>query len=143
MNQVKRENISLAFLFATPPKSSILKQDDKFDPDKYSSLLAKLRVAFDRRGYRLTIALRPWQKLVPAGYAAVHGVHLKAFDLGKERHATVKQVEKALAVILNTKLPKEKLILGIPAYGRGIGKSERVMVYAEVSLHIDICQLAS
>ena len=111
---------------------SIHKQEGNFDPAQYSTLLAKIRAAFDRRGYRLTVALHPWQKLDPAGYAAVHGVHLMAYDLGRERHSTVELSSQAVAMQMQAKAPLTKIILGIPAYGRGIGNPERVATYSEV-----------
>ena len=114
------------------PKILNHKQEGNFDAEKYSNLLAKLRAVFDPHGYRLTVALHPWQKLVPTGYAAVHGVHLMAYDLGRERHSTMQLAKQAVGMQIQAKAPKEKIILGIPAYGRGIGNPGRVATYSEV-----------
>ena len=127
--------------FIHSPRLPFRKQEGNFDPGQYSTLLAKIRAAFDRRGFRLTVALHPWQKLAPSGYAAVHGVHVMAYDLGRERHSTMQLAKQAVGMQVQAKAPLRKIILGIPAYGRGIGNPGRVATYSEVCVYAYIVSI--
>ena len=97
----------------------------------YAALLAETQRAFAPHGLRLSVTMAPWQKLAPAGIAAVDAVNLMAYD-HEGRHSTLAQSQKDVAGFLRLGVPPRKLVLGLPFYGREIAHADAALSYADI-----------
>jgi GH18 family chitinase len=94
--------------------------------------LTELRQALEPAGRQVTIAVAPWERLAPETIAAVHRVHLMAYDNGG-RHSTPEYARESVARMLEQGVPRDKLCLGIPFYGRPFeGKFGAGRTYADI-----------
>jgi chitinase len=96
----------------------------------YALLLNDLRKSFDTHGLLLSVTMAAWQKLAPEAIAAVHYVQVMAYD-HDQRHSTFDAAKKDVDQLRDMKIPAEKIILGLPFYGRDL-KSRDAMTYAEI-----------
>ena len=96
----------------------------------YALLLSDLRKSFETHGLLLSVTMAAWQKLTPEAIAAVHYVQVMAYD-HDQRHSTFDAAKKDVDQLLDLKIPAEKIILGLPFYGRDL-KSRDAMTYAEI-----------
>ena len=64
-------------------------------------------------------------------FSVVDRVHIMSYDHA-ERHSTYEQAIKDLQIFLDAGIPPERLILGIPFYGRNIQPPNRELSYAEI-----------
>jgi chitinase len=90
----------------------------------YVHLLAESRAAFKPHGLLVTIALASWQNIGPEGYAAVERVHLMSYD-HPYPHATLAQSTRDVETLLANGCPPEKIVLGVPFYGRNKKRDAR------------------
>ncbi len=97
----------------------------------YAALLAEVHHAFAPHGLRLSVTMAPWQKLAPVGIAAVDSVNLMAYD-HEGRHSTFAQAQADVAGFLRLGVPPQKLLLGLPFYGRGITHADTALSYADI-----------
>ena len=97
----------------------------------YVRLLAETRTAFKEDGLLVTIALASWQDIGPEGYAAVDRVHLMSYDHSFPQ-ATLKQSMADVEILLANGCPPEKVVLGVPFYGRNKDRDSRS--YAELTV---------
>lgn len=97
----------------------------------YAALLAETQRAFAPHGLRLSVTLAPWQKLAPAGIAAVDAVNLMAYD-HEGRHSTFAQSQADVAGFLRLGVPPRKLLLGLPFYGRAVAHPDTALAYADI-----------
>ena len=77
----------------------------------YAALLAETQRAFAPHGLRLSVTMAPWQKMAPAGIAAVDAVNLMAYD-HEGRHSTFAQAQADVAGFLRLGVPPRKITLG-------------------------------
>lgn len=96
----------------------------------YAQLLSDLREAFETHGLLLSVTMAAWQKLTPEAIAAVHYVQVMAYD-HDQRHSTFDSAKKDIEQLLDLKIPAEKIILGLPFYGRDL-KTRDAMTYREI-----------
>ena len=96
----------------------------------YVRLLEDTRAAFKPSGLLVTIALASWQDIGTAGYAAVNRVHLMSYDHPFPQ-ATMAQSAADVEKLLANGCPPEKVVLGIPFYGRNEKREARS--YAELT----------
>jgi len=99
--------------------------------DAYSRLIVETKQAFEPHGLLVTTALNKWQSLDANAYAALDRVHVMAYDMGK-RHATPQASQEAAQRFIHEGVPRAKVCLGVPFYGRRIDKREVAATYANL-----------
>ncbi|MBN1876029.1 MAG: glycoside hydrolase family 18 protein [Anaerolineae bacterium] len=97
----------------------------------YTLLLAEVQKAFAPHGLQVSVALAAWQDLGPEAYQAVDRIHIMAYD-HEGRHATLEQAITDVQDFVARGVPQEKLILGVPFYGRNILHPDTALTYAEI-----------
>jgi chitinase len=83
----------------------------------YGALITETRLAIVSRGGMVSVALYPHQELDITPYLTADRIHLMSYDRGK-RHSTYDQAVADVDYFLSLGVPPEKLILGLPFYGR-------------------------
>lgn len=97
----------------------------------YGRLLADLREAFDPLGLKLSVTLAGWQRLPPAAFVAVDWVQIMAYD-NPGQHSTYESAVSEIEKVVGMGAAKNKIILGLPFYGRGIVQRDRTMTYRDI-----------
>lgn len=105
------------------------KTDAEFE--NYITLLTETKTALAQHGLVVSVAL-PAEASFPLGdFAVVDRVHLMSYDRG-ERHSTFEQAVTDVQAFWDAGIPPEKLILGMPFYGRDTSQFDRSFSYAEI-----------
>lgn len=97
----------------------------------YVTLLAEVHTAFAPHGLRVSVALAAWQDLGDELYTAVDRIHVMAYD-HKGRHSTFEQAVGDIQAFLARGAPPEKLLLGVPFYGRSLSQWNNAFTYADI-----------
>jgi len=97
----------------------------------YVALLAEVHQAFVPHHLRVSVALAAWQDVGNELYAAVDRIHVMAYD-HEGRHATFEQAVGDIEAFLERGAPPEKLLLGVPFYGRSLSQWDTAYTYAEI-----------
>lgn len=97
----------------------------------YVALLAEVRQAFAPHHLRVSVALAAWQDLGDGLYTAVDRIHVMAYD-HEGRHSTFEQAAGDILAFLDRGAPPEKLLLGVPFYGRSLSHWDTAFTYAEI-----------
>jgi GH18 family chitinase len=104
---------------------------DERENRAYVALLAAIRRAFAPHGLQVSVALNAWQETGPELYRAVDRIHVMSYD-HEGRHATFERSVADIQAFLARGAPPEKLLLGMPFYGRGVDERSRTLTYAEI-----------
>jgi len=105
--------------------------EDETEFENYISLLAETNEAFSVHDLIVSVALSPDLKETLSSYAIVDRVHIMSYDRGPY-HSTYDQAVSDLQVFINAGLPREKLILGVPFYGRNNTPPYKALSYEEI-----------
>ncbi len=97
----------------------------------YVALLGEVHQAFAPHNLRVSVALAAWQDLGDDLYAAVDRIHVMAYD-HEGRHSTFAQAVGDIQAFLKRGAPPEKLLLGVPFYGRSLSRWDNAFTYAEI-----------
>jgi GH18 family chitinase len=97
----------------------------------YADLLTEVKAAFRPRGWIVSVALAPSAQIDLRPYAAVDRIHIMSYDRGV-KHATQEQAQQDTALFLSAGATQEKLILGMPFYGRTMTPPYKDYPYAEI-----------
>jgi chitinase len=89
------------------------------------------QTAFAPHHLRVSVALAAWQDLGDDLYAAVDRIHVMAYD-HEGRHSTFEQAAEDIQAFIERGAPPEKLLLGVPFYGRSIDNPANALTYAEI-----------
>jgi GH18 family chitinase len=87
-------------------------------------LLQELREHLHAEELLLTVACAPWQPLNDQAAGAVDRIHLMSYD-DEGRHSTLEQATDNLDKWIDAGIPAEKIVLGVPFYGRRFSASDR------------------
>jgi chitinase len=105
-------------------------QDDT-EFDNYVALLAETRSALSPHGLTVSVALPADPSFPLADFAVVDRIHVMSYDRAPQ-HATYEQAVDDLNLFLDAGIPAEKLILGVPFYGRKTSPPYDAFSYAEI-----------
>jgi chitinase len=105
--------------------------EDESELANYISLLTEIKNAFAEHGMTVSVALSPDFKDSLSSYTVTDRIHIMSYDRGA-RHSTYEQAVADLQLFLDAGIPPEKLILGIPFYGRNITSPYDEFTYAEI-----------
>ena len=97
----------------------------------YKRLLQQVAAVFHDQGLQVSVALPGWLLLDEPTYRAIDRVNLMCYD-GAGRHATLDFVRGELKKLTDSGAAAEKILLGIPFYGRHI-ETRRALTYAEIA----------
>ncbi|HNT73544.1 MAG TPA: glycosyl hydrolase family 18 protein [Anaerolineae bacterium] len=97
----------------------------------YGTLLAEVHAAFAPHDLRVSVALASWQDLGKELYAVVDRIHVMAYD-HDGRHSMYEQAVEDVQTFLKRGAPPEKLLLGVPFYGRDVRNFSIEQTYAEI-----------
>lgn len=104
---------------------------DRGEQEGYAALLGELRAGFAPHGLMLSVTIAAWQALPRAGIAAVDRVHVMAYD-HDGRHSTLEGAQRDVEKLRKAGVPTDKIILGLPFYGRGVKERSRTLTYGEI-----------
>lgn len=105
--------------------------ENEAEKDAYAALLVEVKRAFKPHGLLVTVALAVSQKLSADAYQAVDRVHLMVYDR-RPRHSTFEQATAAVHKFLSYGIPRKKIYLGVPFYGRPVRGGRKAMTYARI-----------
>jgi len=97
----------------------------------YVAMLAAIRRAFAPHSLRVSVALAGWQDLGPELFEAIDRIHVMSYD-HQGRHATMAQAIADIEAWTARGAPPEKLVLGVPFYGREIDNPALALSYAQI-----------
>ena len=103
----------------------------KAEFENYISLLTETKEAFAKHNLLVSVALTPDPNFPLAELAIVDRVHLMSYDRAA-KHATFEQAMDDVRLFLDAGIPAEKIILGVPFYGRNTSPPYKVLSYEEI-----------
>ncbi len=83
----------------------------------YALLLSELRDAFAPKGWSVFVTVSPEQNPTAKAIEVVDAVQIMSYDRGR-RHATFEAMEAHVQKLLDAGVPPERLVVGLPFYGR-------------------------
>ncbi|MBI5952573.1 MAG: glycoside hydrolase family 18 protein [Chloroflexi bacterium] len=99
--------------------------------DNYILLLTEAKQAFAKHNLLVSVALTPDPSFPLADFAIVDRVHLMSYDRAA-KHSTFEQAMDDTQLFLDVGIPAEKIILGVPFYGRNTSPPYKVLSYKEI-----------
>ncbi len=97
----------------------------------YVDLVRETKQALSAWGGLVTVTLYPKEEMDPTPFLTADRIHLMSYDRGT-RHATFEQARADVELFLRLGVPPEKLVLGIPFYGRETVEPYTAYTYAEI-----------
>jgi GH18 family chitinase len=97
----------------------------------YIRLLEEVHTDFQPKGLIVSVALSPDLEFPLKDFTVVDRVHIMSYDR-RPRHSTYEQAVGDLQKFIDAGIPREKLILGVPFYGRKITAPYEEATYADI-----------
>ncbi|QDU26492.1 Chitinase A1 precursor [Anatilimnocola aggregata] len=104
---------------------------DEAEQEGYGRLLTELRAGFQPHGLLLSVTIAAWQKMPPEAFTAAHWVQVMAYD-HDDKHSTFEGAVADVKTLKEAGVPAEKIVLGMPFYGRDILRRNRSLAYREI-----------
>lgn len=101
------------------------------ESSSYVALLKETRAALNPHGMLVSVALYPFPDLNVVPYNVADRIHIMSYDRGA-RHSTLEQAVKDVDFFVAGGIPKEKIFLGLPFYGRKMSGSGNALTYFEI-----------
>jgi chitinase len=101
------------------------------ESSSYFALLKETRAALNPLGMLVSVALYPFPDLNVAPYTVADRIHIMSYDRGA-RHSTLEQAVKDVDFFVAGGIPRDKIILGVPFYGRTIRGPSNSFAYFEI-----------
>jgi chitinase len=98
----------------------------------YVALLTEMRAAFRQHNLLVSVTLSPMQNVNLKPFEIADRVQVMSYDRGP-RHSTYDQAVQDLALFVDGGIPADKLILGLPFYGRDIADPNSAHTYQEIT----------
>jgi len=89
----------------------------------YATLIVETKRAFAPLGLLVSLTVATWQNMPTEGFQAADRVQAMAYD-NDGKHSTFTQAKQALDTLAGKGAPKERLVLGVPFYGRKIANGD-------------------
>jgi GH18 family chitinase len=96
----------------------------------HAELLIRTKQAFAQDGLLVTVAISPWRDIGRRAYDAVDRVHVMSYT-HRFPQARFADAEADVARMLQFGCPREKIVLGVPFFGRN--REGRSKTYAELA----------
>jgi GH18 family chitinase len=103
----------------------------------YANLICELKTAFRPHGLELSLTMAPWQQLPDAAYQQADRIQLMCYDYG-QRHSTLEHAKSDVRSFIKREIPREKIVLGLPFYGRKIEDRSRTITWRDVASRYDL-----
>ena len=97
----------------------------------YGSLIKETVEALSAWGGQVTVTFYPYENLDLEPFLSADRIHIMSYDRGSQ-HATYEQAEADIKLFLQLGAPPEKLVLGIPFYGREMSEPYTAYTYAQI-----------
>lgn len=97
----------------------------------YTSLLEEIKTAFQPHGMLISMALSPAGDLTRPLYQLADRIHVMSYD-HDGRHSTYEQAALDMNTFVDSGFAKDKLMLGVPFYGREIANFDNEFTYADL-----------
>lgn len=97
----------------------------------YVDLVRETKEALSVWGGLVTVTLYPKEEMDPTPFLTADRIHLMSYDRDL-RHSTFEQAREDVELFLRLGVPPEKLVLGIPFYGRETVEPYTAYTYAEI-----------
>lgn len=96
----------------------------------YGTLLQELRDKLAPQQTVITVTIAAWQQLPKSAIDAVDYVQLMAYDHDQE-HSTPDKAQAEVESLINRGIPHQKIVLGLPFYGRHI-RTREAFTYQQI-----------
>jgi len=104
---------------------------NEFEFQNYIRLLEEVKADFGPKGLIVSVALSPDPDFSFKDYALVDRVHIMSYDR-QPLHSTYEQTTEDLQKFIEAGIPRSKLILGVPFYGREITAPYNEAAYSDI-----------
>lgn len=104
---------------------------DAAEAKAYGELIRDLRKTLAPKKRTVTAAIASWQAMDPLAVANLDRVHLMSYD-HPGRHATLALAKSDIAKLRTMGFPAEKIVLGVPLYGRSLQNADDALSYAQL-----------